>query len=195
MIDTKAPPISASMAALPTIPLDRRTALLFNALGVTAAAVAALLPLTVAAYWLTAEPDALAQALHLPAGAIIDLTPVGRIVGLLLSLPAIAALSWGLLRLRVCFAEFGQGRPFAANGIAGLRDFSIGIGLSAIGRPISTVLLSPYLSWGAPAGKRQVVVMLDSDVLLLALFAAIIAALTWAMRKAAAIAEENSQFV
>lgn len=194
MIDTKAPPI-ASLSALPTIAIDSRTVLMFNALGVTAAAVAALLPLVVAGYWLTAGPQELAQGLHLPDGAIVDLPPTGRIVGLLLSLPAIAALSWGLLRLRLCFAEFGRGRPFAANGIAGLRDFAIGIGLSAIGRPISTTLLTPYLSWGAAPGKRQIVVMLDSDVLLLALFAAIIAALTWAMRKAAAIAEENSQFV
>jgi microcompartment protein CcmL/EutN len=39
------------------------------------------------------------------------------------------------------------------------------------------------------------VVLIDSDMLLLAMFAGTIAAVAWAMEKAAAIAEENSQFI
>ena len=42
---------------------------------------------------------------------------------------------------------------------------------------------------------RQLAVSIDSDTLIMALFAATVASLAWAMEKAAAIAEENSQFI
>lgn len=195
MIDTKSPPIDAAFSVTPKIAIDRRTRLTFNALGVASTALVALLPVAVAGYWLTADPLVTAQALRLPAGAVGVPDISTRLLAFLLSLPAVIPLSWALSRLRVCFGEFAQGRLFTARGVLGLRDFAVGTGLSALGKPISTTLLTPFLSWGAPAGQRQIVVTLDSDTLLLALFAATVASLAWAMEKAAAIAEENSQFV
>ncbi|MCS6758219.1 MAG: hypothetical protein MO852_03275 [Candidatus Devosia euplotis] len=99
------------------------------------------------------------------------------------------------MRLRVCFAEFAKGRPFAARGIAGLRDFATGTALAAIAKAIGFTLLTLLLTWNAPAGHHQIAIQLNSDMLIMALFAATIASLSWAMEKAAAIAEENSQFV
>jgi peroxiredoxin family protein len=42
---------------------------------------------------------------------------------------------------------------------------------------------------------KQFAIAIDSDSILMALFAAIVAALAWAMGHAAALAEENCQFV
>ncbi len=157
--------------------VDRRTVLKMNAVAVAAVAIAALLPIAVATYLLTVDASTVAHALRLPEGSIEDLSAGTRFIAILLSLPAVAPLSWGLLRVRVCFIGFAKGVPFAAPGIAALRDFALGMGLAAVGKPVSTTLLSPLLSWGAPAGKRQIVFTLDSDVLILALFTAIIGAL------------------
>jgi hypothetical protein len=49
------------------------------------------------------------------------------------------------------------------------------------------------MSW--EGGPRQIAIEISSDVMILALFAGVVAALGWAMRKAALLAEENSQFV
>ena len=102
-------------------------------------------------------------------------------------------LSWGLLRLRVCLAQFAAGRPFGAEGIAGLRDFAIGTGLSALAKPLAGMLFVLALSWNP--GPKRIAIEISSDVMILALFAGVVAALAWAMRRAALIAEENSQFV
>jgi hypothetical protein len=67
--------------------------------------------------------------------------------------------------------------------------------LAALAQLVSPTLMGLVLTWTAVAGHRQLVVLIDSDMLLLAMFAGTIAAVAWAMEKAAAIAEENSQFI
>jgi len=58
---------------------------------------------------------------------------------------------------------------------------------------ITTALLHLLpMSWGL---WRLRAIEISSDVMILALFAGVMAALAWAMEKAAALAEENSQFV
>ncbi|MDB5528085.1 MAG: hypothetical protein JWR51_1188 [Devosia sp.] len=195
MIDTKAPPMDTLFSPVAGIAVDGRTALLFRVLAVAATALAALLPLGMIGHWLTVAPDDLAQAMRMAPTALGDLNAPLRLGAAGLSLLAVLPLSWGLVRVRACFTEFAQGRPFVARGIAGLRDFAIGMGLSVVAKPVSAMLLSILLSWNAPAGQRQLIIQFDSDTLIMALFAATIAALGWAMQKAAAIAEENSQFV
>lgn len=194
MIDTKAPAVDADFAATAKVAVSTRTATLFNALAIAAAALAALLPVALAAYWISVSAEQAGAAMGLSAGSVqLDLATRGG--ALLLSLLAVAPLSWGLMRARTCFGEFAKGRPFSAKGIAGLRDFAVGMGLSVLTRPLSYTLLSILLSWQAPAGMRQLAIQLDSDTLILALFAAVVASLAWAMQKAAIIAEEHSQFV
>jgi hypothetical protein len=195
MIDTKAPPMDTSFSSVAKLAVDGRTALLFRLLAVGATALASVLPVAVIGYWLTVAPEDVAQNLRMAPAVLGDLNPLLRLGAAGLSLLSVLPLSWGLVRARACFAQFAQGRPFAAQGIAGLRDFAIGMGLSVIAKPVSTMLISILLSWSAPAGQRQLIIQIDSDMLIMALFAATIAALGWAMQKAAAIAEENSQFV
>lgn len=149
---------------------------IFSALSLIAAGLAALLPIGIAFYWIATPPG----------GPLIT--------GLAVSLVGVMPLSWGLLRLRRCFGEFGAGRLFSAAGISGLRDFAIGTAISAALRPVVTATLSVLISAGQP-GPHQLVVELSSDTVILLLFAATIATLAWAMQKAAALAEENNRFV
>lgn len=160
--------------------LSPQTRLAFRALGVLAAALAVLLPALAIGYWLFGS-----QSLAYDAGL--------RIVAIATALLHLLPLSWGLLRLRVCLAQFAAGRPFGAEGIAGLRDFAIGTGLSALAKPLAGMLFVLALSWNP--GPKRIAIEISSDVMILALFAGVVAALAWAMRRAALIAEENSQFV
>lgn len=153
---------------------------LFAIMGGVAALLAAALPIGIVFYWLSTPPAGLAG--------------VPLFMGMVISLIGVAPLSWGLLRLRRCFGEFGAGRLFSAAGISGLRDFAIGTAISAALRPVATALLSVLISAGQP-GPHSLVLELSSDTVILGLFAATIATLSWAMQKAAALAEENNRFV
>ena len=195
MIGTKAEPLLVSQITGFSIPVAARAALLFRVLAVAAATLAALLPLAVVLYWLLIERDDVLRQMGFAPEIMPALDPLLRLVAILISLLTIAPLAWGLVRLRVCFTQFAQGRPFAARGIAGLRDFATGMGLAVIAKPIGFTLLVLLLSWNAPAGMRQLAIQIDSDTLIMALFAATVASLAWAMEKAASIAEENSQFI
>jgi hypothetical protein len=195
MIDTKAEPLFASQIAGVSVPVAARTALLFRILAVAAATLAALLPMAVALYWMMVARDDVLRQMGLAPELLPAFDSWLRLAAAFVGILTVAPLSWGLLRLRVCFAQFAQGRPFAARGIAGLRDFAAGMGLAVIAKPIGFTLVVLLLSWNAPPGMRQLAIQLDSDTLIMALFAATVASLGWAMEKAAAIAEENSQFV
>jgi hypothetical protein len=162
------------------LPLSRRASTAFSALGIVATALAVLLPALAIGYWLTDGAN-VAEGSHM------------RMVAVSTALLHLLPLSWGLLRLRVCLARFSAGRPFDADGIAGLRDFALGTALSALAKPLAGMLFMLAMSW--KGGPRQIAIEISSDVMILALFAGVVAALAWAMQKAALIAEENSQFV
>lgn len=172
--------LAADAGSEAAMALSPQTRLAFRALGVLAAALAVLLPALAIGYWLFGS-----QAMTYEAGL--------RMVAIATALLHLLPLSWGLLRLRVCLAQFAAGRPFGAEGIAGLRDFAIGTGLSALAKPLAGMLFVLALSWNP--GPKQIAIEISSDVMILALFAGVVAALAWAMRRAALIAEENSQFV
>jgi len=157
-----------------------RARIAFRALGGMAWALAAALPALAIGYWLFGS-SLVAQG----AGM--------RMVGIATALLHLLPMSWGLLRLRVCLAQFAAGRPFAAAGIAGLRDFALGTGLSAVAKPLAGMLFTLALGWNG--GPKQIALEISSDVMILALFAGVVAALAWAMERAAVLAEENSQFV
>lgn len=195
MIDIKATPLHASTSPGFSVPIAARTALLFNAAGTGAAALAALLPLGVALYWGLADQNDILRQVALAPELLGEFDPLQRLIAAVVTLLAVLPLSWGLMRLGVCFRAFAKGHPFAPRGIAGLRDFAVGMGVAALAKPVGYTLMVLLLTWNAGPGKRQLAIALNSDMLLMALFAATIAALAWAMEKAAIVAEENSQFV
>ena len=164
----------------PSIGLSPTARRAFSALGAAAAGLAVLLPALAIGYWLIASP---------PVARDTGM----RIVAIATALLHLLPMSWGLLRLRVCLAQFAAGRPFGAECIAGLRDFALGTGLSAVAKPVAGMLFMLAASWNG--GPKQIAIEISSDVMILALFAAVVASLAWAMEKAALLAEENSQFV
>lgn len=195
MIDTKADPLHAGHFAGFSIPVTSRTARLFNLLAVAAVVIATVLPLAVVLYWMLVEQSEIVRLNGFAASVLAEFDALQRLAAAAISVATILPLSWGLMRLRVCFIEFAQGRPFAARGIAGLRDFATGMALAALAKLVGFTLLTLALTWNAPPGMRQLAIQFNSDMLIMGLFAATVAALGWAMEKAAAIAEENSQFV
>lgn len=160
--------------------LSPRTRIAFSALGVVAVGLAVLLPALAIGYWL------------LGSERVVHGTGM-QIVAIATALLHLLPMSWGLLRLRACLAQFAAGRPFAAEGIAGLRDFALGTGLSALAKPLAGMLFTLALSWNG--GPKQIAIEISSDVMILALFAGVVASLAWAMEKAAVLADENSQFI
>lgn len=195
MIDTKADPLHAGHFAGFSIPVASRTARLFNVLALAAVVIAALLPLAIVLYWLLVDQAEIVRLNGFGPGVLAEFGALQRLGAAAITVATVLPLSWGLVRLRVCFTEFAQGRPFAAKGIAGLRDFATGMALAAVTKLVGFTLLTLVLTWNAPPGMRQLAIQFNSDMLIMALFAATVASLGWAMEKAAAVAEENSQFV
>lgn len=177
------------------VPVEPRMALLFNGLGVAAVALAALLPITTVCYWLLIDPDSVRKMTALGPELLPDITLPQRLAAALVALLSVLPLAWGMARLRTCLVSFAAGRPFASEGIAGLRDFALGGLIAALAQAIGQTAMSLVLTWTAAPGHKQVSIQLDSNTMLLALFAGTIAALAWALEKAAAIAEENRQFI
>jgi hypothetical protein len=195
MIDTKAAPIEMTDFNQSPVPVGERMRLTFNALATVSVVLSALIPLALGAYWLFVGYEEVLLAGKLSRQILPEFTLGQRLLAALVSVLAVLPLSWGLLRLRSCFSEFSQGRPFSRRSTAGLRDFAAAIIGAVVAKIFAFTLLRLVLTWTAPPGMKQFAIAIDSDSILMALFAAIVAALAWAMGHAAALAEENSQFV
>lgn len=177
------------------IAVTPRMVLLFNGLGAGAVTLAVLLPMAAALYWLVIDAATVRGMTGLAAAHLPDIGMGQRIVAAGVALLTALPLAWGLARLRTCLASFARGRPFAAEGIAGLRDFALGGMVAGLAQLAGHTVMGLVLTWNATPGHRQLILRIDSDMLLLALFAGTVAALAWALEKAAAIADENSQFI
>lgn len=172
-----------------------RLVLSFTALGVGAVTLAALLPPGVALYWLTIEPDAVRALTGLGADVLPDITMGQRLAAAAIGLVSVLPMAWGLTRLRTWLRCVAVGRPFAAGGIAALRDAARAALLSALTLLVSHTPMGLALTWNAMIGHRQIAVSVDSHTLMLGLFAGTAAAAAWALSRAADLAEENSQFI
>ena len=120
MIDIKADPLHPMPMPGAAVPVAAGTSILFNGLAVAAGALAALLPIAICLYWSLADREQLLLSLGSGAHGSGNLDSMQRLWAAAVSVLAAMPLSWGLVRLRVCFIEFARGRPFAARGIAGL---------------------------------------------------------------------------
>lgn len=177
------------------IDVTPKMALLFNALSIAAVTLATLLPMGVVLHWLVIDLADIRSMVGLGPDLLPEFTLSQRIAAAAVVLLVTLPMAWGLIRLRSCLASFAAGRPFASTGIAGLRDFALAGVLAALAQFVGHTLLRLVLTWTAAPGHKQLAISIDSTTLMLAMFAGIIAALAWAMEKAAALAEENSQFI
>ena len=173
----------------------RRIAALSQVTRVAALIIAAALPLLGLAWWGLAPAETLAGAAMVPAAWVAEFGPVQRLLATLLALLPVLPLSWGLLRLATALEAFRQGQPFGLAAARGMRDFAVGVFACTLLKLVSGALLSVVLSWNAPSGQKQLAISVSSDMLLMLLVGAVLTLVGWALAEAAAIAEENAQFI
>lgn len=116
-----------------------------------------------------------------------------RLVIIVVPLIPIAFATYGLVRARRCFRSFGRGEFFTADVVGNLRGFAAGIALWVVGGWLSTPLMSLLLTLGGE--EKRVTVEFGFSGFMTLLFAGIVWQIADVMRRAAAIAEENAQFV
>ena len=156
-----------------------------------ALATAVILPLLGAGYWGFASGPEIAASAGLGPRSI-ELDIAGRVGAAVLSIIPVLALSWGFWRLSATLAHFGRDQPFAPAAVRGLRDFGSGVLACAVLKPICAAALSVLLTW---AGPKALALSISSDTLVLLLLGAVMTLMGWALSEAAALAEENAQFV
>lgn len=171
----------------------RRVVRLSAATRIAALALAVVLPVLAATYWGSVSEVELARSAGL-AAPVAALDGGERVAAAIISALSPLALSWGLVRLAATLGHFGAGAPFVPAAAAGIRDFGLGVVACTVLKLLAGVALSVLLSWNG-AGPRQLAISLSSDMLLMLLVGAVMALMGWALGEAAALAEENAQFV
>ena len=116
-----------------------------------------------------------------------------RLTIIVVGLIPVAFATYGLLRARRCFRSFRRGEFFTAEVIGNLRAFAAGIALWVVAGWFSTPLMSVLLTLFEEEKRLTVEFGLNGFMTLL--FAGIVWQIADIMRRAAAIAEENAQFV
>lgn len=183
------------MTDLTETPRRRRIAVTSRVMAWLCLAVAVLLPLAVLGYWLVTPAPLLALQARVPAEWLGEFGPLHRLAAALASQLSLLVLAWGLWRLRRCFLGFARGELFVPGSLRAFRDFSGALAAAALFTIPAHTLLGLVMSWGAPAGQKQLAVSVSSDALLMLFLAAALAVIGWVLAEAAAIAEENAGFV
>jgi len=173
----------------------RRITRLSRLMTVAVQATTVILPIGVALYWLGAPVATLSHDARIPVEWLAEFDLPQRLLALVVSLVPAAVLLWGLAQVRVCLAAFSRGQLFGPRTARGLRNLALAMAGTAAIAPIAGAAMSVILSWGAPAGQKQVALSLGSDQLLMLLFAGMLALVSWTMLEAAEIAQENAEFV
>ena len=144
---------------------------------------------------LTLSPEKSTAGLSIsPAdGSAFPLDLFDRIVIVVFGLiPALCA-AWGLVRARRCFRSFARGDYFSADVVGNLRAFAAGIALWVATDWLATPVLSVLLTLSEET--KTLSVGFNMNLFMTLLFAGIVWLIADIMQRAAAIAEENQQFV
>jgi hypothetical protein len=146
---------------------------------------------------LTLHPEIAAEGMGVgpvPGDPTAPIFSTGQhVIIILVGLLPMAFITYGLIRARRCFRSFARGEYFTADVVGNLRGFAAGIGLWVVAGWLSTPLMSVLLTLGAE--EHRLTVSFSSNGLLTLLFAGIVWQIAEIMRRAAALAEENAQFV
>ncbi|KRB26829.1 MULTISPECIES: DUF2975 domain-containing protein [Mesorhizobium] len=157
--------------------------------------LAALLAAGLVFYWFSASPSSIAADALMPPEWLAGLGMGRRAAGFAISFVPLACLIVALMSARRCFGAFAAGNFFGRDAVKGLRDFALGLLASALLKPFSAAALSVLLSSDAPAGQHRLTLGFGSDTILALLAAGIIAVIAWVLAEAAALADENAQFI
>ncbi|CAN0479168.1 unnamed protein product [Scytosiphon promiscuus] len=123
------------------------------------------------------------------------LTPVTRILAVLLSLAPLGLAIAALFFLRRLFQGFARGAALAPESGQGLKRIGIIIAAFAPVTIVVGILGSMVVSWANAPGEREVAVGVHTDDLTVLVFGMLLVVLGWILEEAAIVADENRQFV
>lgn len=168
---------------------------LSGVMATASAVVAVLLGIAMLLYWCLTPADMLFRhaGLLAPPPAYIGLS--ARLAAFAIAMIPLGALIVGLLSARRCFGCFAAGRIVSSDAARHLRGFALGVGASALLKPVAGAGLGLLLGTLSPSHARSLVLNIGSDTLLSLLFAAMVAVIAGVLVEAAEIAAENDQFV
>lgn len=113
---------------------------------------------------------------------------------LVLAVPA-GVLAYGLWQARALFDGFARGEIISQQSASRLQTFAVTVFAQAILGPLSVIGLSLAFSMSNPPGQRFVAVTLSAQDYMAVIVGGILWAITYAMREAIRLAEENASFV
>lgn len=168
---------------------------LSGAMATTSATAAVLLGATMLLYWCLTPADMLFRHAGLLLPPPTDIGLPTRLAAFAVAMIPLGGLIVGLLSARRCFGCFAAGRIFSGEAARSLRGFALGVGVSALLKPVAGAALSLLLSALSPAHTHSLVLNIGSDTLLALLFAAMVIIIAGVLVEAADVAAENDQFV
>lgn len=107
----------------------------------------------------------------------------------------IALFVWALWSARGVFAGIGRGEYFSKRTILGVRNFALAVLLHMTLAPVAITLASALYLSRFPHGEFSLALALSGNILLMLIFSGAVALVSTVMAHAAAIDEENRQFV
>lgn len=164
-------------------------------MAIASVAVAVLLGAAMLLYWCLTPADMLFRHAGLMLSPPLAISFPARLAAFAVAMLPLGALIAGLLCARRCFTCFAAGAIFSGDAARSLRGFALGVGASALLKPVAGAALGLLLSMLSPAGTHSLVLNIGSDMLLSILFAAMVALIAGVLVEAAEIAAENDQFV
>lgn len=129
------------------------------------------------------------------AGGRFTLDARARWAMVAVALPALLLAARTLWQLWALFGEYLDGRVFSPTALRHLNGVArclLGLALLA---PLLRAGMVLALTWGNPPGQRQLVLSLSSQDYVNLLLAGVFSAMALVMAHAAALADENAQFV
>jgi hypothetical protein len=145
------------------------------------------------------QPDLVAEVVHrhwgIPEQAPLRLDALGRLLGLLASLPPSALLGLALHQVWALFGRYARGDVWCAQSISHLRRAALASTALAPALPLSKTLTVLALTFGNPPGQRMLHFGLGLQDLLALLLGLVLLAVATVMAEAVRMAEENAEFV
>lgn len=131
----------------------------------------------------------------MPGLRLPELSPGDRIGGYAISMLPAAIGMWGFFHLARLFGRFAEGDLFDADNAIRLRRFAVSLLAVIPAKIVAHALLSVWLTRAAAPGARQLQISVSSTDVVLFAIGLLMVALATVLREAAAIADENRQFV
>lgn len=169
----------------------RRLAIAVRALCLMGLVIIGALPII---FW--AQPDWVAEVVYKEWGMTrVQLGFEARIGGLLGSLLPGGTVLFSLWQMWSLFGCFARGELLAPEPAKHLRRLGLALSFLAIAQPLGRTLSMLAITWGNPAGERQLWFGLSSDNYLSLLFGLLLLALAQVLGEAARVNDENAAFI